>query len=108
VAILFSLLKAIIFIGVMFENTAVAPIEEQDRPKIESLTPTDLTSNSNSPSPLVSPSETKRRSGGKKVSFSADTFVPLDDNIALSITKHAYTKDLGCTQYSVDVSTQFN
>eukprot|EP01031_Cornospumella_fuschlensis_P030230 gene30230-36533_t len=37
----------------------------------------------------------------KKVSFSADTALPRDDNIALSITKHAYTKELGYTQYTI-------
>lgn len=40
----------------------------------------------------------------KKVSFAADTLVPRENNLALSITKHAYTKELGYTQYTVDVS----
>lgn len=44
--------------------------------------------------------------GGKKVSFAADTILPKDDNFALSITKHLYTRELGYTQYHIQVTTR--
>lgn len=39
----------------------------------------------------------------KKVSFAAGTTLPKEDHLALSITKHLYTKELGYTQYHIQV-----
>jgi hypothetical protein len=39
----------------------------------------------------------------KSVTFSADTIVPREDNIALTIIRHLYTKELGYTQYHIQV-----
>lgn len=77
----------------------IKPILVLDSPTIPRVT---TPKGSNSPSP-----KSEARRSNKKVSFAADTVMPRDDNLALSITKHAYTKDLGYTQYTVDVSLSF-
>lgn len=40
----------------------------------------------------------------KVVSFAVGTIEPRSDNIALSISKHTYVKELGYTQYYIQVS----
>lgn len=44
----------------------------------------------------------------KSVHFSADTVVPREDNIALTIIRHMYTKELGYTQYHIQVTIFLN
>lgn len=55
------------------------------------------------PSALSSPASSNRRSIKKTVTFSADTMLPREDHLALSITKHLYTRELGYTQYHIQV-----
>jgi hypothetical protein len=54
-------------------------------------------------SPGNTPSSRSPLPKSKKVSFSADTIMPKEDNMALSITKHLYTRELGYTQYHIQV-----
>jgi hypothetical protein len=75
-----------------------------------SLDPVITGTSSSPPSPVRSgltpvSSGMRRSKHNKRVSFTPDTHIPLDDNLALTITSHAYTKDLGYTQYNIDVST---
>lgn len=39
----------------------------------------------------------------KSVTFASDTYIPRGDNIALTIIRHLYTKELGYTQYHIQV-----
>eukprot|EP00599_Poterioochromonas_sp_BG-1_P006706 CAMPEP_0173145100 /NCGR_PEP_ID=MMETSP1105-20130129/7610_1 /TAXON_ID=2985 /ORGANISM="Ochromonas sp., Strain BG-1" /LENGTH=492 /DNA_ID=CAMNT_0014058873 /DNA_START=16 /DNA_END=1497 /DNA_ORIENTATION=- len=55
------------------------------------------------PSALSSPANSNRRSMKKSVTFSADTILPREDHLALSITKHLYTRELGFTQYHIQL-----
>lgn len=48
---------------------------------------------------IINPPVKSKRS----VTFAADTTVPREDNIALTIIRHLYTKELGYTQYHIQV-----
>jgi hypothetical protein len=39
----------------------------------------------------------------KKVCFAEGTIEPRQDNVALSISRHTYSKELGYTQYFIQV-----
>lgn len=46
---------------------------------------------------------TMQKKISKKVSFAEGTIIPKEDHLALSITKHLYTKELGYTQYHIQM-----
>lgn len=84
--------------------SSVRPILIIDSPEIPIVEGAD--SPCNTPTSTRSNRFSRRSEKGKKVSFTADTVIPKDNNIALSITRHAYTKELGYTKYTIEVSEQ--
>ena len=79
-------------------------VSNQQQIRMESQTP-DRSDTSVLSSSVSSPPGKKSplKAGKKTVSFSADTIMPKEDNFALSITKHLYTRELGYTQYHIQV-----